>query len=439
MTPARPQMSRRRFLGASAGAAMAVTLGPALATGVGPAAAATGSRGRLIPAGKVGTILFTQRDAVGRAGVRAGSTLTGFLGRPGMTGPDDLGPEVLLPGGFLEVFEFLASVGVKQIEFAGLGQNSANPGGTTPSLGNVNSPANLYANRAAYLDYIRTLRGFLDDTGLEAIGNHGYIPNSWPGPGSPSTGGAPAGTMNQYEYDRFQLELEAAAILGMPFTGTGGDPTSANNRNKEAWDLAAEKWMALNNLASSWGLSVYPHNHSPAYNFLQDGPMVTVTEDRLTGEPIAPTQVRGESGLRLMEYYLQTTDPGLCFIELDIYWAHVAQHQHRWYYDWDGKRQELIFDPLAYTAANTNRIPLYHAKDGDRTADPLGVGNGYNFIPFQDPRSDIDYQSFFGGQGAKGYHNPNYEQDNAPGGASDPGRSLRYSRWSAEQMNALRG
>jgi hypothetical protein len=197
--------------------------------------------------------------------------------------------------------------------------------------------------------------------------------------------------------------------------------------------------MALNNLASSWGISIYPHNHSPAYNFLQDGPMVTVTEDRLTGAPIPATQVRGESGIRLMEYYLQTTDPGLCFIELDVYWAHVAQHQHRWYYDWAGQRQELVFDPTAYTAANTMRIPLYHAKDGDRTTQAPGVGDGYTMVPFQDPRSDIDYLDFFRRQGARGYHNPNYEQDNAPGGTADPGRSLRYSRWSAEQMNALRG
>jgi len=79
MTAPHPQMSRRGFLGASAGAAMAVTLGSAATPALGAAAAATDARGRLIPAGKVGTILYTQRDAVGRAGVRAGSTLTGFL------------------------------------------------------------------------------------------------------------------------------------------------------------------------------------------------------------------------------------------------------------------------------------------------------------------------------------------------------------------------
>ena len=68
MTGPHPQLSRRGFLGASAGAAMAVTLGPALGTALSSPAAAADARGRLIPAGKVGTILYTQRDAIGRPG-----------------------------------------------------------------------------------------------------------------------------------------------------------------------------------------------------------------------------------------------------------------------------------------------------------------------------------------------------------------------------------
>ena len=90
-------------------------------------------------------------------------------------------------------------------------------------------------------------------------------------------------------------------------------------------------------------------------------------------------------------------------------------------------------------AKQTHRYPLYHAKDGDRTAEPLGVGNGYTMVPFGDPRSDIDYATFFTEQGAKGSHNPNYEQDNAPGGSADPGRSLRFTAISAANMNGLRG
>jgi hypothetical protein len=425
------KMSRRQLLLASAGTAVLAGLGP-LAT-----VAVRAGNGRLIPAGKVGTITFTQRDVPSRRGIAASAAVgvpptMGKIGGPGFPeDPNDLGPLVPLPGGWRELFEFLAAAGFRQIEFAGYNQHADNPGGSAPNPapGGVTTPA----SRAAYLAYGRTLRGFLDESGLEAIGNHGFIPNTWPGPNSPG------GAMSTNDYERLQTELEFASILGMPYMGTGNDPTSANNRNIEPWTVAGEKWEALNELSLAWGIHLYPHNHSPAYNFLQDGPMVTVTQDRVTGAPIAPTVVRGESGKRLMQHYLDITDPDLCVVEIDIYWAHVAQHQHRWRYDWEGNRVEDIFDPLAQVARQPLRYALYHAKDGDRTADPPGVGNGYMFIPFGDPRSDIDYRRFLKGQGAKGYHNPNYEQDNAPGGSADPGQSLRFSSYSAYNMNRLRG
>jgi hypothetical protein len=431
------ELHRRRFLGLGAGALMVAALSPTAAL-----AQVKGSNGngRLIPDGKVGTILYTQRDAVSRQGVWNNPNPTmGYVGGASYPDdPNDLGDLVPLPGGFLEVFEFLAAAGYKQIEFAGYGQHAQNIGGTAPGLGNATNPGPLAANREAYLAYARTLRSFLDATGLQAIGNHGYIPTTWPGPGSPALAGSPAGTMHPYEHDRFQLELEFASILGMAYMGTGSDPTSANNRNVEPWALAAEKWMALNELGKPWGIRIYPHNHSPAYAFLQDGPMVEVTENRLTGEPLAtPQVVRGESGTRLMEHYLGATDPSTCFIELDLYWAHVAQHQHRWYYDWDGVRRERVFDVTGYVAANTKRIPLYHAKDGARTQQAPGVGNGYEIVPFG--TGSIDFRSHYRGQGAKGSHSSNYEQDNAPGGAADQGRSLRVSRLASANMKALRG
>jgi sugar phosphate isomerase/epimerase len=433
------KVSRRQVLKAGAGTAAAAAILPMTGASVFAAPSAGNGKGRLIPAGKVGTITFTQRDVPGRIGIAAAANLgvsptMGFLGGPGFPeDPTDLGPLVPLPGGWRELLQYLAGVGFTQIEFAGYGQNANNPGGgaPNPAPGGVTTPE----SRAAYLAYGRTLRGFLDEAGLEAIGNHGFIPNTWPGPGSAG------GVMSTNDYERFQTELEFASILGMPYMGTGNDPTSANNRNIEPWTVAGEKWEALNDLAqSTWDIKIYPHNHSPAYNFLQDGPMVTVDEDRLTGAPITPTQVRGESGKRLMEYYLEITDPDLCVIELDIYWAHVAQHQHRWYYDYDGNRVEKIFDPLELVASQTQRFALYHAKDGDKIEpEQSPAQNGYTMIPFGDPRSDIDFATFFKEQGAKGYHNPNYEQDNAPGGGADPGQSLRFSTISAANMNALRG
>ncbi len=249
--------------------------------------------------------------------------------------------------------------------------------------------------------------------------------------------------MSANDLTRFQTELEFGAILGTPFLGTGSDPTNAGNRNIEPWTLAGEKWTALNELSvNQFGIHMYPHNHDPAYNFLQDGPMVTVTVARQTGLPLAtPQVVRGESGKRLMQHWLDITPADLVKAELDIYWAHVAQHIHRWRYDWDGNRVEDIFDPLAQVATQTQRYPLYHAKDGDSTGRAtVGVGQGYTMVPFGDPRSDIDFQNFFANQGAKGYHNPNYEQDNAPGSeAPIRGQSLRSSYQSAFNMNAFAG
>lgn len=424
-------LSRRSFLGATAGAAAvaaAANLGP---TSAFAAPALRSANGKLIPEDKVGTILFTQRDTRNRLSIAASyamgvSPTMGYLGGPNFPeDPTDLGPLVPIPGGWYETFEFLANVGFKHMEFAGYTQNPDNVGGSA-TYGS--SPE----QRANYLAYAHTLRGFLDEFGLEAIGNHGFIPNTWPGPNSPGGG------MSESDYLRYQTELEFASILGMPFMGTGGDPTSAGNRNIEPWTVAGEKWEALNVLSLEWGIHLYPHNHSPAYNFLQDGPMVEVTEDRLTGEPIPPTMVRGESGKRLMQHYLDITDPDLCVVEMDIFWAHVAQHQHRWRYDWEGNRVEDIFDPLDQVARQPIRYALYHAKDGDRTTQPPGIGNGYDMVPFGDERSDIDYATFFKSQGAKGYHNPNYEQDNAPGGSSDPGQSLRFSHISAYNMINLR-
>ncbi|WP_330186171.1 TIM barrel protein [Dactylosporangium sp. AC04546] len=422
--------------GAGLTAAAAFTpLGPA---SVFSPSSAFAANGRLIPGGKLGTITYSQRDVPTRIGIAASAALgvaptMGYLGGPNFPkDPTDLGPLVPLPGGWVELFEFLAKAGFKQIEFAGYGQNAANPGGAAPNPapGGVTTPE----ARAAYLAYARTLRGFLDAYGLQAIGNHGFVPNTWNGPGS--AGGA----MTTQDYNRLQAELEFAAILGMPYMGTGSDPTSANNRNIEPWTLAGEKWSALNEISvGQWGIQMYTHNHSPAYNFLQDGPMVTVTQHRITGEPIAPTQVRGESGKRLMQHYLDVTNPDLVVIEMDVYWAHVAQHQHRWRYDWEGNRVEDIFDPTAQVAKQTKRYALFHAKDGDSTGQAPGVGDGYSWIPFGDPRSDINYTGFYSNIGAKGFHNSNYEQDNAPGGNADPGQSLRFARISAAGMANLRG
>ncbi|GAA0986180.1 hypothetical protein GCM10009555_063050 [Acrocarpospora macrocephala] len=354
-------LNRRQFLAATTGMAAAAAIPLAQ-----PAAALAASNGVLIPPAKRGLILFTVRDAISR---------------DPLTTPH--------PSGFRRVFEALAGMGYKQIEFAGYRQHANAEGG-----------ANLETVEGA-----RLLRRWLDDNGLEAEGNHGFIPGSWP--------------LSTADLDRWKQTLEIANILGLGHVGTGSDPTSS--AYKADWDVAAAKWNHLGSLADQAGLKLYTHNHDAAYNFLLDsGPLDA------QGRPTR------SSGIRKLEYFLTITDPKLVYLEMDIFWAHVAQFKHRTFTAPDGSPQTDIFDPLAVVQAQTKRFPLFHAKDGKSNP---ATANGYDMVPFG--TGDIDYRSFFSQMGAKGYHNPMYEQDNAPG--TDPAQSLNYAALSYTNMAALRG
>ncbi|GAA2640351.1 sugar phosphate isomerase/epimerase [Dactylosporangium fulvum] len=297
--------------------------------------------------------------------------------------PDSSG----VPYGFRQVFERLSRIGYREIEFAGYTQS-------TQILG-----------RQITTEEIRRL---LDDNGLVANGTHATIP----------------GTITPDTLAAFEQQLDIAEALGMKHIGTGGDPTGSNY--KADWDAAAERWNILGEMAAKRGLMLYTHNHDAAYGFLLDsGPLDA------QGRPTR------SSGVRKLEYFFGLTDPKYVFFELDIYWAHVAQHRFRTYTDPDGFTQTDVFDPVATVAARTKRFPLFHAKDGVRTGEAPGVGGGYTMVPFG--TGDIDFATFFRQIGAKGWHLPNWEQDNAPGGSADPGRSLRYAQLSYDNMAALRG
>src|SRR5256885_4582550 len=120
-------LSRRRFLGASAGAA-AISLIPAVAQAE-PDGRHT--EPTVLPSHR-GIILYTVRDVVSRA-------------------PD---PTTGLGGGFRYVFEQLSSMGYKQVELAGYTQS-------TSILGRQITPAEI--------------RQLLDDNGLIANGSHSSL------------------------------------------------------------------------------------------------------------------------------------------------------------------------------------------------------------------------------------------------------------------------
>jgi sugar phosphate isomerase/epimerase len=291
--------------------------------------------------------------------------------------------------GFKEVLTELAKIGYKQIEFAGYNQHPNAEGG------NVNNPAGA-----------ALLRTWLDDNGLEAEGNHGSIP----------------GTITDASLAAFDAACEVANILGMGHIGTGNDPTGS--AYLADWIAAADRWNILGERAASHGLKLYTHNHDIAYSFLLDsGPLDALGR---------PTR---SSGIRRLEHFLANTDPAYVHLEMDVYWAHVAQYKHHTYTAPDGSVVTgAIFDPAATVAAQTTRFPLFHAKDG---AQMPGTTNGYTIVPFG--VGDIDYTTFFQRVGAKGSHNPMWEQDNAGGGSANPGQSLAYAQLSYDNLAALRG
>jgi sugar phosphate isomerase/epimerase len=296
-----------------------------------------------------------------------------------------------LPSGFREVFKALSDIGYERIEFAGYTQNANADGG-----------ANLGTVEGAKL-----LRRWLDGNGLRAEGNHGFIPGSWP--------------LTQADRDNFKIQLEIANILGMDHMGTGNDPTSSSY--KADWDVAAAKWNTLGEIARSAGyVKLYTHNHDAAYNFLLDsGPLDA------QGRPTR------SSGVRKLEYFLGITDPKFVNLEMDIFWAHVAQYKFKTYTAPDGSTQTDVFDPLALVQAQEGRYPLFHAKDGVVNT---GTANGYDMVPFG--TGDIDYTTFFRGLTSQ-HHYPMYEQDTAPGNATTaPNQSLEFAEISYDNMAALR-
>ncbi|MFQ6172095.1 sugar phosphate isomerase/epimerase family protein [Oryzobacter sp. R7] len=294
-----------------------------------------------------------------------------------------------LASGFKEVLGELAKIGYKQIEFAGYRQHANAEGGA--DLNNV-AGATL-------------LRSWLDEFGLEAEGNHGQIPS----------------TITDATIASFDAACEIANILGMGHIGTGGDPTGS--AYLADWELAAERWNFFGQRAASHGLKLYTHNHAEAYSFLLDsGPLDALGR---------PTR---SSGIRRLEHFLANTDPAYVFLEMDIYWAHAAQYRFHTYTAPDGSSVQDIFDPAATVAAQTTRYPLFHAKDGRKDT---SVTAGYVMTPFGE--GDIDYTTFFQTIGAKGYHNPMWEQDTAPGGAANPGQSLAFAQVSYDNLAALRG
>jgi len=382
--------NRRTFLGAAAGAAGAAALG----TVVPRALAGAGGGERLVPPGKLGIQQWAIRDAI----TRLDGSVMGRLGGPDFPDdPTDLGPMVPLPGGFRAVFEYLASVGYENFEFFSFSQG---PNGPITSA---------------------EIRTALDDAGLLAVGSH--------------TGGL----STMVNPTTRQQQIDIAHTLGYTMIGTAGDPVGGSGANLLTnWQVAAQNYNVVGAALAAEGMRYYLHPEQNNFNFFND--------------PAHPALSR----VHRIDWFTENTDPSLVFFEPDI--LHAFAGRARFPDPVDGS----LWDAFGYWKANWRRLLAWHVKDGSRLspapappANPFtqtiartptftdviyvgegSIGNGYPVDP--DP-AVVGFKRLFEDVGAKGSRFYLAESDSSPGPATtDPGRSLRWAKISAEYLLGLR-
>ena len=247
------KLSRRRLLQAGAAGAAAAALIPIGSRSI-LAAQPAGKGGRLIPAGKVGTITFTQRDVPNRLAHR------GRQHDHGVSSAARRSPKTRpISGRSCRCPAAGRRCSPTSIGSASIRSSSPATGRTPPTLAarpDTQATTTPPVGRRTSTTR-RRLRGLLDDAGLEAIGNHGFIPNTWNGPSS--AGGA----MSANDLLRFQTELEFGAILGTPYLGTGQRPDErATTVTSSRGPSPARSGTALNEISvNQFGIHMYPHNH----------------------------------------------------------------------------------------------------------------------------------------------------------------------------------
>jgi len=321
----------------------------------------------------------------GMLGVAAGATTAALLGAASPpaaaagTSAAGRGRPVLPPGrlgvqlyslrdkvaslGFAAVFTELEKYGYDEIEFAGY----------TQSTGPIT---------------LAQLRRLAKNHGLNPIGSHvGYS----------------SGDPNAYTFaQNLTKVLDDAEALGLKHIGTASGPNRYGN-TVDAWKRAAEEFNTYGAAAKARGMKFYQHNHSDEFGFATDDPNV-----------------------RLYDVLLAETDPGLVYLEMDIFWAYAGQFRF-------SKRPDgsaAPFEPLDYVLKQPHRYPLFHVKDG--VSDPSNQF-GYRMVDVGD--GDIDYQKFMSAvtrlRGERLAHHWQTEHD-------QPTESFTFARRSSEYLHSLR-
>ncbi|NBM16248.1 sugar phosphate isomerase/epimerase [Streptomyces sp. GC420] len=266
--------------------------------------------------------------------------------------------------GFAPVFAELERYGYDEIEFAGYTQGSA---------GAIS---------------LARLRRLARDHGLNPIGSHvGYYADD-----------PAAYTFAQ----NLSKVLDDAEALGLKHIGTASGPWRYGD-TVDGWKRCAEEFNQYGAEAKKRGMKFYQHNHAEEFSFASDRPDV-----------------------RLYDVLLAETDPGLVYLEMDVYWAYAGQFRF-------GRRADgtpAPFEPLDYVLRQPHRYPLFHVKDGERDD---SVRDGYRMVDVGD--GDIDYRRFMSAvtrpHGGRRYHHWQAEHDN-------PADSFLFARKSSDHLHSLR-
>jgi hypothetical protein len=441
------KLSRREFIGVGAGVTVAASLGGASAFGK------IGGGGRpTIPPGLLGVQQFSVRDATARLSI-ASSNRLGLTPAMGHLGghdyphdPTDLGPLEPLPGGYAEVFDYLASVGVRGFEFFQSTQD-------VRELGRQPTATEI--------------RQYLDAAGLKATGTHQF------GLGNldPATGNLTAAGEVLFEFLN-TLGMDSMGFSGnlSQIAGTPPDPANpaTNLPASSGWvedyvnpvtgartfgfKSRSEHADRIGEILRSRGVKYFYHPEQDNYRFFND--------------PAHPEL----NGVHRIEYVMDNTDPALFGWEIDIL------------HNWSGRLRFLNAtthqpDISVWTLAQAEnrRVMGWHIKDGFRNTaysgtwvggppesggspylqtfartptftdaivsgeGDLGAGPGP-----QHPNADPDCPGFQYMFENVGGHQRLYiiESDSGPGPATgaqaDPGRSLRHAKASAAALLALR-
>jgi sugar phosphate isomerase/epimerase len=394
------RIDRRTFIGAAAGAAGAAAISP-FAPDVSLGHGRDTRGGRLVPRDRLGLQQWAVRDAI----TRADGSVSGYLGGPGFPeDPGDLGPLVPLPGGFAAVFRYLASVGYRGFEFFSFNQGANGP----------------ITNQE--------IRSALDRAGLVAAGTH--------------TGGLQQMVDPAYR----QAQIELAGVLGHRMIGTAGNPGPGSPPSGllADWQRWADQANTVGAALRAKGLKYFFHPEQDWF--------------RLFNDPAHPELNR----VHRIDWFTDHTDRRYVFFEPDT--MHTLAGRARFPDPVDGR----LFDVDAWYGrlAADKRLIAWHVKDADRII-PLPVP-GAN--PFTQTRTRAGFPLNGGtdvvyvGEGSVGRGYPvdpdpevigfpetferyrlsdpawfHTESDSGPGPASDPGRSLRWAKVSAEYMLSLQG